>query len=432
MRKKFILIPVGAGLVLFLLFSMFSKEETGNSFKMTYPVVEAETDTTVDSVVIYFDHSGSMKGFVDFAGLPSGKSSIVGVLGNMMDNFFDKYHAEVVCFCGEKSYTRQQFLNGMENASIFNGQTTELHKMIREISEKTDEKMISVIATDMVLSYGKPELINQKDTFYNRHQLDNLGAQIHNAMTSCKKKGLDVLVLQYVSSYNGLYYCNFTENLKPNLYRGEIMKDRPFYLMVLGNKNKLKSLMAKHCFNKPRHIYASFPMDSSVAEQDYNVAIKDGSVSWLVGDVSNMEQPGSISTTADFGDAMSQIELTCKRFEIPGYVSTDVNGQLTVTWDESCIDSVRELTDSPNEMKLVVTLKPYNQLATTEGVWVRLNSDVSWVNNSSTDDDTKGDSLEGKTWGLNTVISNINKAFRGESESEPEKVAEFKFNIIKN
>ena len=431
MDKKFILIPLGIGVALLLLITIFSKDKTGNHFQMTYPDVKKESSVGVDSVTVYLDNSVSMKGFVDFAGISSVKSSMIGVIGNMMDNVFSKFRKEAVCFCGEKSYNRRQFLDGMENFSIFSGQTTELHKMIQEVSRKSKANDVSIIVTDMILSYGSKELLNHKDTLYNLHQLDNLGAQVHNAMTSCKSKGLDVMVLQYLSPFNGSYYCNFTENLRPNRFAGKMMENRPYYMMVIGKKELLKSMMGNHCFDKPAHVYASFKMDDdNMATQDFQVKAKGGMVSWLVGDPDNPDNDGSISTTANFGEERSTLLFSCKRFDLPEYVSVDEQGRLKPDWDKASIENVEQIDENADEMTFLVSMKPHNQLQTADGVWVRLNSDVSWVSLASTDDDTKGDDISGKTWGLSTVISNINKAYNGKPEMDIQAIAEFKFNII--
>ena len=71
---------------------------------------------------------------------------------------------------------------------------------------------------------------------------------------------------------------------------------------------------------------------------------------------------------------------------------------------------------------------PHDKLATTENVWVKLNSNTCWFDTSSTNDDTKG-VIDKKTWGLSTVLQNMNKAYRGSTTPSAQTIATFTFNI---
>ena len=134
MNKKVFLIPLAIGLAIWIIFEFFSTADTGNHFEMTVPELSQDASSkSVKRVSIYLDNSGSMKGYVDFAGVNNGskaRASIIGTLSNMMDNVHDIYNIESVCKCGGFNYARRDFLRGMENFSIFRGAVTELHNMI--------------------------------------------------------------------------------------------------------------------------------------------------------------------------------------------------------------------------------------------------------------------------------------------------------------
>lgn len=435
MNKKIFLIPIAIGLVIWVVLELFRTTDTGDLFEMTVP--ELSQDASVKSikhVSIYLDNSGSMKGYVDFASVVNGsqaKASIIGTLSNMMDNIHSNYGIESVCNCGGFDYERRQFLNGMENFSIFKGAVTELHNMIQVVADSTKKNDVSVIATDMVMSYGRKKLEAEKDTFYNFHQLVQLGAQVHNAMEKCKAKGLHIIVLQYYSDFNGKYYYNYTENLKSNKNVNVLMRERPYYLVVMGTEANLKSLMANNCFNKASHVYASFGMGEPKGKQKYSVELDNNSkVAWNVGDPANVDKKGSIMTTTSFGDESSVLYFSCDKIAIPNYISLTDGNKLVPEWNSSIISNVEEVNsgvDSAQRFK--VTLNPHSKLCTSNDVWIRLNSNIEWIPDASTDDDTNGD-ISKKTWGFSTVMQNINKVYRGTTDPIAEKIAEFTFNVI--
>ena len=435
MNKKVFLIPFAIGLAIWIIFGLIPPAETGNHFEMTVPELSQDASSkSVKHVSIYLDNSGSMKGYVDFAGVNNGsqaRASIIGTLSNMMDNVHDTYNIESVCKCGGFNYARRDFLRGMENFSIFKGAVTELHNMIQLVADSTSKNGVSVIATDLVMSYGKNKLIAEKDSFYNYHQLEQLGAQVHNAMEKCKNKNLQVVVLQYYSDFNGKYYYNYTENLKPNKYANTLMKNRPYYLVVIGSEENIRSMMANNCFNKSDHVYASFNMGEPKHTQEYNVEMDNNCrVAWNIGDPGNMNVKGSIMTNTSFGDESSVLYCSCKKINIPNYICLSDEGKLVPEWDSSVISRVEEVSvGTGSTQKFKVTLNPHNKLRTSNDVWIRLNSNVGWISDASTDDDTKDD-ISKKTWGFSTVMQNINKAYRGTKDPVAEKVAEFTFNVI--
>lgn len=430
MNKKVFLIPIAIGLVVFFLFELIHKDSTGSKFEMTVPETEQPAKDSVKAVTLFLDNSGSMKGYVDFRGLPNStnaQATMISTLSNILDNVYSSFSIEPTCYCGGTTYNRNGFLVGMRNQSIFHGAITELHNLIRSVSAKTGKDSVSIIASDMILSYGRTKLLAQKDTFYNRNQLEQLGAEVFHAMTECKNKGLDVMMLQYYSDYNGNYYCNYTENLRPNVFKGKNMSERPYYLLVIGSKDNLKNLMVNHCFNDPAHVYASFKMDPPKKQQAYTVENGQGSkVLWQIGDPKNADMPGSVFSDSNFGGERSTLIFTCDRIPVPGYISLNDEHKLVPDFDKDFVESVQETSGTDGRQMFTVTLKPYNTLKSKSDVSVRLNSDVSWPQNASTKDDTKDD-INKQTWGFSTVMDNISKAF---GNNEPQTIAEFKFNII--
>lgn len=437
MNKKVLLIPVAIGLIIFTVAQIIKKDETGNRFEMVIPEVDkdAASDKELKGLTMYLDNSGSMKGYLDFANMPNGNqanATFIGTLSNFMDKVKSAYKIEPVCQCGGSTYARGGFLQGMENFSIFKGAVTELHKAISDLASVATDSTVAVLVSDMVLSYGRKTL-ESKGQFYNKQQLEQLGAYVHDAMTDAKDRNLHALVLQYYGDFNGRYYYNYTENIVPNCYKDTLMRNRPYYFLVIGKETLLKGLMAKQAFTKPVHIYATFDMPAPNKKQAFELKQRNNDVAWIIGnpDPKYAEASGTLMTNADFGDAVSSVEVSYPRFDVPGYINTQKDGKLKLVWDETIIKNVSiESNAEAATQILAITFKPHKELHTTPNIKILLCNDNDWVDAATTDDDTDGLDISGKTWGFSTIVNNINKVFRSTEKLTPETIAELKFDII--
>lgn len=438
MNKKLLLIPVAVGLIIFIIAQILKEEETGNKFEIIVPNVTEGTSEAnqLKGVNLFLDNSGSIKGFLDFARMPNGNmanATFISTLSNFMDRIKSSYNIEPLCYCGGTSYNRSGFLQGMENFSIFRGAVTELHQAISDLVKATTDSTIAVFASDMILSYGKNTLTN-KGKFYNKQQLEQLGAYVHDAMTDAKGKDFHALLVQYYGDFNGQYYYNYTENIDPNIYRDSLMRQRPYYILAIGKEPFLKSLAAQNVFLKPAHIYATFDLPEPQTKKTFEIQQNDNKVAWIIGnpDPKYMDNPGTIMSNADFGDAVSTLKITYPKVDIPFYINVKTDEKLSPVWDEKIIQNVTiESSPSAEQQVMIVTLNPHNKLKTTHDVTIRLCSDNEWVEAATTLDDTKNEEdIRQKTWGFSTIVNNINKVYRKEETLTPETIAKLSFNII--
>lgn len=436
MNKKLLLIPIGVGLVIFIIAHILEKDETGNKFEMIVvdDSKEVKASKGMKGVILFLDNSGSMKGFVDFASMPNGNeanATFISTLSNFMDRVKSNYQIEPVCYCGGSSYNRRSFLDGMEDFSVFKGAVTQLHKSISELVDSATDSTVVVFASDMILSYGR-KVLESKGKSYNKQQLEQLGADVHNAMTNAKGKGLHAILFQYYGDFNGKYYCNYTENIEPNAYSSTLMKDRPYYLLLIGKKDFLKDMADNNIFSNAQHVYATFDLPEPSKKIPYRMEKNAGKVGWNIGNPQNDTIPGTIMSDTDFGDEESSLRLSYKSFNIPSYTNLNSENKLTPKFDNNVIkDVIVETAPESEEQILIVTLNKYKDLSTTKDVTIRLCTDNSWIDKATTLDDVKDGKIEKKTWGFSTVVNNINKVYRSDESLKPEIVAELKFNIIK-
>lgn len=439
MNKKLFLIPIVIGIVLYLFIEIITGgEKHGDKFVMEIPAIETEMNGLKDikSVKLVLDNSGSMRGYVDFNSLQKGdaKATMVSTLSQTLDKIFIATDVEPIALCGQSVYDRSNFRTCLANGSIFKGIVTELGNMIQSASQQANDSTVILMASDMILSYGLSKLQKENNPKFNKDHLEQLGADIHKAMTDLKKKELDILLIHYLGDYNGDFYCNHTENIIPNIYRGKLMKERPYYLLVIGTKTALKSMALKDCFPQYKHIFASFPYDGDKKKQDYFVS--STTKNWFIGDKANPAKPdekidGTIWSNGGLDDSFDNtFTFTCPVFAIPQYVGKS-NEKFEVKIGENVQSATYDIKG--DEMVLTVKLKKFSDLRAADS-FVALRGDWDWFgDNLSVDDDTIDDEqkMQGKTWGFSIVAKNIKEGYSLKKQPENE-VARFRFRIIPN
>ena len=414
--------------------------EHGNKYVVETTKVEKAAKADVKEVFLLVDPSGSMKGYLDFAGYPQAQRTIVSTITKPLDRLVSDYKADVLVKYGTdgnyKSTAVPDLQKRMTTGDAFNGAVTMLDQMIADAVKQATDSTVSMIVSDMVLSYGLSEIRKLKNNWLNKQNLDNLGATIHTALKGAQD--IKVLLLQYYSDFNGRYYYNCTENIENgSQYKQELMKDRPFYIMVFGKKNMLESLLDQGVFVKYENVYASFDLDAdNMVESDMKVVFPATS-SWTCDNSSedyDSEKTGTIWTSTDLGGTSDSFEVQFKKFDIPAFLNQKYEiGDYHLS---DVIDDIEEVTDlgNPNLLRFKVTMKPFNRLPETGKVEFTLVCKNTWADEASVDDDVNLESvsdLEKKTWGLSAIIENIDAAYFGNRERGPQTVASVSFNMAK-
>lgn len=429
-RTKIIGIPILLGLIALIVWAIWPEEtEAGNKFTAKVQSPKAVNVDSVKAVNLYVDFSGSMRGFIDFAGIESGKNTFISTVSSMLDNLESEYKVESVSKCGGRNYSKDPLRLAMQNKQIFNQQTTSIQGMIGEAKATAGTNSLSIIVSDMVMSWGKKKLIESRDTFYNKTQIDGLGAAIHSEMKAIKNNELDVMMVQYLSDYNGRYYCNYTENIKePGKYKDKKMENRPFYIFFIGKESLLKDILFKHVIKGYANIYTSFGVEQCSKETLYQIAAKEGDKSaklWNIGDIQKPDGLGTIWTTDDLNDSKATFTFTCTDFIVPPYCYSE-GIKLTAVSEPDIISTA--IVKYP-EFSIDLTLKPFNELK-SGNVELRVICNNNWAEASSTFDDINED-IERKTWGLAQIVKNIDKAFYPQGRNYDQVVGIFNFGIQK-
>lgn len=432
--KKIIGIPLLIGVVAIFIWMLFPPtNELGEKFEAKVQAPELIKANPVKSINLYVDFSGSMRGYIDFAGIESGKNTFIRTVSSMLDNLESEYKVTSVSKCGKDTYAKDPLRLAMQNKKIFNDVTTSIQNMVHEAKANANDSSLSIVVSDMVMSWGKAKIIESKDTFYNKTQIDGLGAAIHSEMKAIKDAGLDVMMVQYYSDFNGRYYYNYTENIKASdLYKGKKMEKRPFYIFFVGKADLLKDLVYKNCIKEYENIYTSFNIDVCSKTVNYELAAKEGddyAKLWNIGNAENEESTaiGGIWTADDLGSSTSSFTIRCNDLIVPPSCYTTH----TKLFAESTPDVFSTSSVIYPDFNLHFTLKPYNELESGE-VEVRVMCNNNWSEDASTLDDINESKMDGKTWGFESIIKNIDKAFYPNGRDYNQIVGTFKFGIQKN
>lgn len=430
-KKKIFGIPLLLGVVAIIVWLMFDSDpKAGNKFEATVQSPESVKVDSINDISLYVDFSGSMRGYIDFAGIESGKNIFISTVTSMLDNLESQYNIASKSKCGNDVYHKDQLRLAMQNKKIFNEQTTSIQNMINEAKSMSNGNSLSIVVSDMIMSWGKKKIIESKDTFYNKTQIDGLGAAIHSEMKAVKSNGLDVMMVQYLSDYNGRYYCNYTENVKsPDKYKSTKMEKRPFYIFFIGKANLLKDILFKYLIKDYANIYTSFDVDKCSKTVPYKVTPLEGdryAKLWFIGDAQNPDDLGTIWTTDNLNDSQATFIFKCGDFVIPPYCYTR-NTKLSAVSEPDVFSAASVDT---TDFSVKVTLKPFNMLKTGD-VELCVICNNNWIAESSTYDDINEDHLEGKTWGLAKIIETIDAAFYPQGRNYNQVVGIYKFRIQK-
>lgn len=445
--KKKLFIAIAAFLVAgFVIYNLFTPErERGSNFTASIPKPADAGGNGAVQLKLYFDISGSMRGFVDFGGVAGNNatSKMLSTLTSFLDNAEADCNAQATCYAGGNVYNKDTFRRNVQNRSAFSGQTTLLQDLIEQTAVYANDTCVVAIATDMVLSFGRQKLIEEGDTAYNLHQIDQLVSSIHAAMTQAKQRGLDVALLQYVSDFNGNFYYDYTENLKGNAYRGRVMKERPWYLLLIGKEDNLKQLLAKGCAQKPENICTSLKFNEKddakqapfVIDEKHTAYTHDGKPEqtpnkyWIKGHEEKDE--GAFYTTSSLNkDDCTTFALSCAGFDVPAWLYSAKTALSAECSEGAASASEPAYNEKQHTLAFDATLKPYKDLDRDGEACIKI-CVTNDMQDCSLDDDLNQPlaGMQGKTWQIMKVVETIHKVF---GDNDKQEIATFKFKYSKH
>lgn len=435
MNKKLFFIPIGIGLAILLIIAAVKPATVhGTKAEMEVPATAASKADAPKALTVILDNSGSMQGYVNFKstadGFAEAKQTMVTNVADFMGNVDSRFSITSTARCGIKSYTSDQLIQAMRNYSAFSGAITELDGLTQKAIEMASDTAVSVIVSDMILSYGKAAVIrNGKD--YNRHELPALSSLVGNQFKQLKKKDIGVLILKYTGDFNGNYYFNCTENVEPCEFKNTLLKNRPYYFFVIGKERYIKALCVDNCFPKPEEVFSTIEFDDEdMMKQPFTVTTTQSSLAWNVGEVNGgNDEPICLWTKDNFGDAMAKFEFKFDEIVIPLYA----RGNVVADFDRDVVSNVT--FDSASLNYLNVTLNQFNKLPKSDNdveieLEVERGANTASLSSLDVDYGITPAELEGKTWGFASIIEKIYEAY-GIKADDTDTIAKLEFSISK-
>jgi len=438
MNKKLLFIPVVIGIVALIIIALIKEDPLhGNMAVMEVPSITANASSEVPkALTVILDNSGSMQGYVNFTskaeGFAEAKQTMITNVADFMGNVDARINIVSTAVCGAKSYTSDKLIQAMRDYSAFSGAVTELNGLVENAVKLADDTAVTVIVSDMVLSYGKAAIRKSGNPNHNRQELPALSSLVGNQFKQLKKKDIGVLILKYVSDFNGKFYYNCTENIEPCEFKNTLMKKRPYYFFVIGQEKYIKNLCVNNCFPEPKTVFSTIELDDDdMIEQPFKIEKTQNSQTWSIGESFNPEAENSticIWTKDNFGDACAKFNFVFDEIVIPLYA----RGEVRAEFDDDVISSV--FVDQKSIKNIEVTLQPFEKLPKLDDD-VEIELEVvrlTGAANSSVDVDydVTADKLENKTWGFSSIIEKIYEAY-GIEDGDTDTVAKLKFAISK-
>lgn len=275
-----------------------------------------------EAVDIFIDASGSMKGYIE--GVQGTLKEVVpALIPNLKHS--DRMAldpANINCYTIDnqnlKKKNTDEFSNSITNASIFNGQSTEVHEMFNVVAKTIvdNPKHVGVIVSDCILSFSGKEL--KKNIEKNYNDIGILTAEVTNAMTTLYNNGMNVSVVKYTSDFNGNYYYDY-HNQKLSIAKNQIMSKRPFYLVLVGKRELVDAMFNKNVIPQDYEAVFSFNKEGAKPQATFLRASKASS--WVP------ELNNNVPTIATNVKPNKNIEaayayMIIDRFELPSYLES--------------------------------------------------------------------------------------------------------------
>lgn len=428
-KRKILLIVLAIAVVIGIIVISIPEEkgEHGKKLEMTCLAENVGVSPNTPHVVITLENSMSMKGYVaKESGVVYPRMTFEGVIGDMVTNL-NTANFPTQWLCGTKKGrdTKTLFDNGIGNGSIFAGGDTPLEEYIEKVGKQANDSTISIFVSDMVFSMSTGRMRNNPEAIKN--EIPKLQSLVKYALEPLKQKQIHILLVQYTSDFNGKYYYNCTNNIKKCAFKNEVLHQRPFYVLVLGTRDNLNSLIGTEILPSGyEKLWASFELnETDFIHQEVTAEVER----WLMPDLDPDAQADLLFTfwnepNTDWEGQTSKITLSFAPIAKRAFLNPE--------WKPQCGSAVGK-AHRKSDTEIEVDIIPYNQLQTIEDITISLISErYDWKACSIEDDFLPLDAvnqLEGKTWAFDKFMDALADVYH--TITKPEEVGKIEFKLMK-
>lgn len=418
---KYLRLPFFLCLFVFLIITIYGcAKKPSNEYHFTVDTTSNENNRRIEKINIFLETSVSMKGYVN-ANTP-GNYVLKDVLPYLITDLDNTYKDLTTIYTvtnrpekvGDK---REKFLQRLRSGDIFGGGSSPFQDVFAAVIDSIGDTSISIMISDCISDLGSVNTMSE-------------GVKVSQAIYShlSRKEDIGVAVFQYNSDFNGTYYYDRNNtggrNPKARPYYNTILKNRPFYIWVLGNENLVNQLLEKelfkdydqsHFFNLPLNdINAQILANPkrgriSINEDKQTIMIKEASskrpVEFVIG-VRLKDKPKYYSKL--FSES-TLFKIT------PDYLNSEINLKTTdsILNERNVNKSFIDKNELSNFLKInMVDLDP-----NLDSFSISLPSiGASWFNTVHLDDDLglPAEELEGKTFAFKYITDGFDRYFKDE------------------
>ena len=369
--------------------------------------VDAKDSTIVEpqpspfNVKLYIENSGSMDGYVNgSADFKNALHSYIndiqlrGIAQNISLNFIN---SRII----NKGNDIKKFFTGLNSSTAFiqsggDRKSTDIAQVVESVINDCGQDDVAIIVSDFIFSPGK----GKNPERYLEEQQILLNTTFTKYLQQCPDAG--VMFLQLTSNFSGTYYNR--DNAKTKLTNVE----RPFYMLVIGSKNAVKSIRKNVPETKIKGatVRNFFIVENNFSTPEYSVIHGTGNF-----------QRSKTNTKHAIADA-----------------AKDRNGNLTfnvnVNFSKSLLDENYLLnTDNylvSNKMFALnaekqgtnLVLKLSSQNVVKETLSIKLRKKIpQWISDFNDDTGLDINAATEKTYGLKTIVGGIAEAFNVDCDS---------------
>jgi len=316
----------------------------------------------------------------------------------------------------------EQFSSDIATTKIADQKSSELHRILGRIAEKTEANDVSLFVSDCILSFPDEDI--KANPEINKTEAPNaLRENIFSTFSDLNKKGVAASVYAFKSRFYGAYYDY--QNTKVQLNG----TDRPFYLWVVANREVLRkfesNLQDISTFKPEKELHFGM-LEESVSKYFITPQIERQG-KWIKSD-------GGVSDVDIKKDGPLKICLLLNLATLPVYAQNIDYLQTNLQVSNNGCDAKFEVKDkqSVNKTKLknesqlkafdenthaiIFTVNDMPLSTATINVSLPLKYDT-WYLNWSTMDDKNILEQQGKTFAFEYLIDGVKEAYETKNKS---------------
>lgn len=229
---------------------------TGCSEKHIFEFVSYSPSSTVkpklEKIDFFLETSVSMKGYVNVN--QPGEYPLKDVVSYLITDLDKRYDDITTIYTVSDSprkyaQTKEHFNAQLRKGDLLNGRSSKLQNIFGPIIDSLQSNAISILVSDCILDLGNDDAMTEGSS---------VTTKIYGHLI--KKPDAAVAVFKYLSDFNGTYYYDrkntgsYSHSARP--YYNTILKNRPFYVWVLGDKQLVEELLSQNFFEDYDKVYA--------------------------------------------------------------------------------------------------------------------------------------------------------------------------------